>query len=580
VLRFVCEPFSGKIQTTMHSRKTILLAVVLTFAFGATRILAQDAASPAPPTPQIPSQASTISKPAQGPGANLPPTAKPLRSTSRLVQLSVVVHDKQGNPITGLTKDDFVIVDGKKPQPIQIFSVQTNQASNLPAQELPADTYTNRLQARGGAPPNVTIILLDALNTSFMDKAFVRQRLVKYLQTIQPQDRVALYSLGSRLRILHDFTSDASSLLVSLQKFKDDVSPEIDLSDFDLSGDPYKRLGGPSDDMDRMQGTVNVVQITVEALREIADHVRALPGRKNLIWLSGSFPFSISSENMRLGTHGEHILFATEIELVARALSDANVSIYPVDARGLIPTDIDGPGGNPFRSSVMPDFGTMLTLAERTGGRAYFNTNDIMGSVRQAIDDSRVTYEVGIVPQDVKWDGSFHRLRVSVNRKDAQVRARTGYFASEDSGEAPQTHVQLIAQTAMSPVEATGIEMNVHVEPGEAVLGATLKMDLAFDAGQLEFRQDKDGLWNAVVETAFVELDERGKMLASTLQPFPLHIDTAAYERLLKEGLTYTHEMLIVPGAVHIRVILRDGATGKIGSVDLPLAQYFPAKVN
>jgi len=566
----------------MYCRKIILSAVVLAFAFGAARIGAQDTSTPpAPPIPQVPSPSSANSKPAgQAPEATLPSTAKPLRATTRLVQLSVVVHDKQGNPITGLTKDDFVIVDGKKPQPIQIFSVQTNQASDLPAQELPADTYTNRLEARGGAPPNVTIILLDALNTGFMDKAFVRQRLVKYLQTIQPQDRIALYALGSRLRILHDFTSDASSLLASLQKFKDDVAPEIDLADFDLAGNPYKRLGGPSADVVRMQGAVAAVQITVEALREIADHVRALPGRINLIWLSGSFPYSISSENLRVGTYGEHIVFATEIELVARALSDANVSIYPVDARGLIPTDIDGPGGNPFRASVTPDFGTMLTLAERTGGRAYFNTNDIMGSVRQAIDDSRVTYEIGFVPQGVKWDGSFHKLGVSVNRKDAQVRARKGYFAFAESTQAALTNVQRMAQTAMSPVEATGIEMNVHVEPGQAVLGDTLKMDLAFDTGQLEFHQDRDGLWNAIVDTAFVELDESGKILASTLRPFPLHIDSATYARLLKEGLTYNYEMLMVPGAAQARVILRDGTTGKIGSVDLPLAQYYPAKVN
>src|SRR5580704_6805538 len=379
-----------------------------------------------------------------------------------------------------------------------------------------------------------------------MDKAFVKHRLVKYLQTIHPHDRIALYALGTRLLVLHDFTADASSLLASLERFKDDIAPGFDLPDVAQAGNPLKKLGGVSTDMVRMQSAVSTVQITAEALREIADHVRALAGRKNLIWLSGSFPFSISSENMRIGTYGEHIVFATEIELVARALSDANVSIYPVDARGLIPTDIDGPGGNPFRAPVMPDFGTMLVLAERTGGRAYFNTNDIMGSVRQAIDDSRITYEIGFVPDGIKWDGSFHKLRVSVNRKDAQVRARKGYFASVDSGEAPQTHVQLIAQTAMSPVEATGIEMNVHVEPGQAVLGDTLKMDLAFDAGQLEFRQDKDGLWNAVVDTGFVELDESGKILASTLRPFPLHIDTATYQRLLKEGLTYNYEMLMV----------------------------------
>ncbi len=506
------------------------------------------------------------------------PTAQAIRATTRLVQLSVVIHDKEGHPVTGLKKEDFVILDNKKPQAIQTFSVQTNQPSKSSAKELPPDTYTNRMEARGGAPPNVTVILLDALNTSFLDKAFVRQRLLKYLQTLHPQDRVALYALGTRLRILHDFTTDASSLLASLQKFKDDIGPEMNVADFALSGNPYKKLGEVSAETTTMQGAVNTVQITMEALREIADHVRGLPGRKNLIWLSGSFPFSISSENMRIGTSGEHIVFATEIELVARALSDANVSIYPVDARGLIPTSVDGPGGNPFHASVVPDFGTMLVLAERTGGRAYFNTNDIMGSVRQAIDDSRITYEIGFVPDSIKWDGSFHKISVSVNRKGIQVRTRKGYFASAESREAPQTHVQLMAQTAMSPVEATGIEMNVQVTPGQAVQSDTLKMELAFDIGQLEFRQDKEGFWNAVMDTAFVELDERGKIMASTLRPFPLHLDTDTYERLLKEGLTYTNEMLVVPGATQFRVILRDGTTGKIGSVDIPLAQYFPAK--
>jgi len=105
-------------------------------------------------------------------------------------------------------------------------------------------------------------------------------------------------------------------------------------------------------------------------------------------------------------------------------------------------------------------------------------------------------------------------------------------------------------------------------------------MELAFDIGQLEFQQDKEGYWIATVDTAFVELDERGQMIASSLRPYPLCFDTATHEHLLKQGLAYTNEMLMVPGAVQIRVILRDAATGKIGSVDVPLAQYFPAKSN
>ncbi len=514
---------------------------------------------------------ATANPPSQNPQSEKPP----LRATTRLVQLSVVVHDKHGQLITGLTKDDFAILDEKKPQLIQVFSVQTNDVLATPSQELPPDTYTNRLEARGGAPPNVTVVLLDALNTSFMDKAFVRQRLLKYLQTIQPQDRVALYALGTRLRILHDFTSDASSLLASLQKYKDDIGPEIDESRIDPMGLASKKLGKVSADLEGVLGATGTVQITVEALREIAEHVGGLPGRKNLIWVSGAFPFSIGTNSFRRGYAGEKVIFSSQIELAARALSNANVAIYPVDARGLVATGVDGPGGNPFKTPDSDNSGTMQVLAERTGGRAYFNTNDIMGSIREAINDSRVTYELAFSPADIKWDGSFHTIHVKVNRPDATVQVRKGYFALAEPALTPQQDLLLIAEAATSPMEASGIQMDVRASTGTAAQGKTLKLTLSFGAGQFSFEQT-NGKWTATVDTAFVQLDDDNKIIASSVRPFPLHLDADKYEQLLKQGLTYTSEMLIVPSAVQVRVILRDHANGRIGSVSIPLAQYFP----
>jgi VWFA-related protein len=514
------------------------------------------------------------SPPSQNP-QTAEPTPQPFRATTRLVQVSVIVRDKHGNPITGLTKSDFVILDEKKPQAIQVFSVQTNQVLATPALELPPDTFTNRLDARGGAPPNVTVILLDALNTSFMDKAFVKQRLVKYLQTIQSQDRVALYALGTRLRILHDFTGDASSLLASLQKFKDDIGPEIDESHLDPMGLATKKLGKVSAESDVVSSSAGAVELTVEALREIAEHVGGLPGRKNLIWVSGAFPFSIGTDNFRKGYYGEKMVFSTQIELAARALSNANVAIYPVDARGLVATGVDGPGGNPFKAPDTGDLATMQILAERTGGRAYFNTNDIMGSIRDAVNDSRVTYELAFSPNDIKWDGRFHAIRVKVNRPDAVVQVRKGYFALAEPNVTPQQHLMILAETARSPMEASGIQMDVQVSTGTAVQGKTLKLTLSFATQQFSFEQ-LNGQWNAIVDTAFVQLDDSNDIIASSVRPFPLHLDTATYEDLLQRGLTYTAEMLIVPSAVQVRVVLRDHSTGKIGSVSIPLAQYLP----
>jgi 3',5'-cyclic AMP phosphodiesterase CpdA len=133
-----------------------------------------------------------------------------LRVTTRLVQVNVVVNDKHGNPITGLTKNDFELLDNKKPQEIRVFSEETKSPSPASPVPLPANTYTNRIDQQEH-PEGVTVILLDTLNTDFADQALLRSQLLKFVETLQPQDHVALYWLGSSgLRILHDFTSRPS----------------------------------------------------------------------------------------------------------------------------------------------------------------------------------------------------------------------------------------------------------------------------------------------------------------------------------------------------------------------------------
>jgi hypothetical protein len=139
-------------------------------------------------------------------------TAPSLKVTTRLVQLNVIVNDKRGNPITGLSKEDFLLFDNKQPQGIQFFSSQTNALPNKPPAPLPPDTYSNRFTEQANVPPSVTVILLDALNTEFADQALTRNQILKFLDQVRPQDRIALYWLGNNLYALHDFTADVASL--------------------------------------------------------------------------------------------------------------------------------------------------------------------------------------------------------------------------------------------------------------------------------------------------------------------------------------------------------------------------------
>ena len=142
-----------------------------------------------------------------------------LQSTTRLVQVSVVVQDKHGNPILGLTKDNFSVFDEKQAQAIQVFSVETNAVPENPRPPLPPDTYTNRLAERTAMPQSVTVILLDALNTEFSDQEYSRRQIIKFLSHLQPEDRIGIYTLDYRLNVLHDFTSDSRGLIAAVASY-------------------------------------------------------------------------------------------------------------------------------------------------------------------------------------------------------------------------------------------------------------------------------------------------------------------------------------------------------------------------
>jgi VWFA-related protein len=357
--------------------------------------------------------------------------AAPLRVTTRLVQINVIVNDKHGNPITGLTKDDFVLLDSKQPQEIQFFSSETNLTNDQPTAPLPPDTFTNRISDHATVPSSVTVILLDALNTESADQALTRKQVLKFLEQLRPQDRVALYWLGNNLLVLNDFTADVSSLRAALARSTPESSRDLAESDANYltpsnpnPSIPSGLSGGQTSGREAFRSVFDQrvanesakdrVGLTVAALIAIAHHVGSLKGRKNLVWVSGSFPFSLGQDKFDLDwasvTGGQG--FSGEIGRAAQALTEAEVAVYPVDARGLMGNGVTAAGD--YSEGPSPEFAendehlpthatpgnlqTMKVLAERTGGKAFYGSNDLSGAIRRAIDDSRVTYTLGFYP--------------------------------------------------------------------------------------------------------------------------------------------------------------------------------------
>lgn len=531
--------------------------------------------------------------------APFPPAAQDqttLRITTHLVQVSVVVWDKQGEPVGDLKREDFVVLDEGGEQRISLFSLESSQRTTSPPEPLPPGSFSNRLEYRPETPTSVTVILLDGLNTNFSDQAYAKQQIIKFLRQLQPQDRVALYALGSNLRVLHDFTSDAQTLLNALARYGGRISGELEASEpttslTDTPEPDRSNLGeiNPAERGGRMQEldawlresnrkveefyTAQRAGETLRALEAIANHLAQLPGRKNLVWVSGSFPYWIGYDFLPTPGNPGRVSrsFSPEIERASRLLNNANLAVYPVDARGLtgLPEFNAQQRFAPNRRLQTLNLGidTMNALADRTGGRAFYNTNDLQGAIRRALDDSRVTYMLGYYPTHDKWNGKFRKIKVQVKRPGLHVRHRQGYFAVPEEAPRPAQQENALALAAWNPLDATAIRMTVRAT---ALQDVSLKLDLVIAADDLIFRQ-QDGRWVGAIDWLVVQLSPAGKNLKGVSHTADLSLKPETHARILREGMKLSEPLEVIPGASQVRLVVRDRSSGAFGSVSIPL---------
>jgi len=517
----------------------------------------------------------------RGPSSDDRPVVK---LATHLVQVNVIVSDKQGQPVTGLTKDDFTIRDNGKPQAVRFFSVETNRVDAAPSEPLPPAVYTNRLQQRGEVPTALTAVLFDGLNTRVRDQIYAREQILKFLKQLTPNDRVAIYALGSRLRVLHDFSNDMNALLKSIGR-QTRAGAELDASTVEEPDSGDQQLDAfLRESSERVAAfyTARRVQGTAEALVTIARHLAGRPGRKNLIWVSGGFPIQIGMESANLTA--ERRAFFQEIEAATRAVNQANIAIYPVDARGLIGVfeampsmDVANRGmsrqaainaNSRASQSIFNTQATMRELADRTGGRAFINNNDIAGAIRKAVDDSQVTYNIAFSPDHDQWDGKFHEIKVKVNRSRLEVRHRKGYvaFQERDKQDDQKARVADVTLAAASPLEATGLSLTVQ----KLASSPQLSLQMQVDPREVDF-QPKEGRWAAGLDVMVALRNAQGAVLGTFSRTAGFNLRQETYDSVLKNGLSVSMQCDLQPGATKARVVVRDMATGQIGSVDVLL---------
>jgi VWFA-related protein len=482
-----------------------------------------------------------------------------IRVTTRLVEVSVVVHDKSGAPVSDLTRDDFRVFDRGKQQKVALFF--RNASRRVQSPPAPPGIFTNRRHEGSEAAGGVTVFLLDGLNTRFMDQVQARKQFLRILSQIEPEDRIAVYALGTELRVVQDFSGNSRRLVEAVNRYRGENGFHVDMAYPDAPNT------GMTDVDEMLKNALNVFSDranvdrairTASALEAIADHVGPIPGRKNLIWITGSFPFVLNAYAPVMRQPGEPYRerrsFNLEFSRSTQALNNANIAVYPVDARGLVPGVPDG-------------IDTLNRLAGQTGGKAFYDTNDIRGAIGTAMKDAETSYTLGFYPDSAALDGRYHELRVAANRKGLEVRSRKGYIASADAPAADSERETRIAEALWSPLEATGISLDARLESAG---GGTMRVAIGIAGGDAAFVPEA-AKWAGSFDLALVQHAGDGRRLGAVSKLFQIRLTQTQFGMARKSSLTLTSECERAPEAVELRLVVFDRTSGRLGSLTIPL---------
>ncbi|MDP9113667.1 MAG: VWA domain-containing protein [Acidobacteriota bacterium] len=510
----------------------------------------------------------------------------PIQVTTRLVEITVVVRDKRG-AVADLSKSNFEILDKGKPRKIATFSV-TRANDRVPRAPLPPNTFSNRLDRQRDSAVTATVLLMDGLNTAFKDQAAARQQLLTLLKSLDPASPIAIYALGNNLRIVHDFTEDPARLTRALQNNRS--TPSALLADSQSATDsarvatpPATSLGARSDPLLLMDQVFEPlrsyaldrrVAITVAAMNAIANRMAGVPGRKNLIWVSGAFPLTFGFDRSGLTGSIEHGSYLGLMNDAAAAIDHANVAVYPVDPRGLIgpnPARISRASGStlnlppPDSGTGAREIATMELLADWTGGRAFYNTNDLSGAVKQAMEDAEVIYSLGFYPEEKDLDGSYHEVKIKVDRKGAAAHYRKGYFATPLPAITSQTASPALRDALLSPVDATAVGLTASLTPDASQAGRMV-LALVLDLPNLSLAANSDH-WNDVVHFAIAQEGANGAILDTFQNAVKIDVTDQNREQLLHDGVVLKLGITPAAGLSQIRIAVMDQATGNVGSL-------------
>jgi VWFA-related protein len=400
-----------------------------------------------------------------------------------VVLLDVTVM-KGKEAVSDLHKEDFQVFENGQSQAILSFEEHNGATpTTMKRPPMPAGEFSNVPTVE--TSDSVNVILLDALNTPNADQMFVRSQMIRYLKDLKAGPRLAIFTLGSRLRMLQGFTTDPAALLAAVNASKGPQTSQLLKSgseerDEQSTLDFMAASGSTQEAIDAMKQfqaeassfkTDVRVRLTLAALQELGRYLAVIPGRKNVMWFSGSFPIALLPDtDLPEPSRGvKH--YNSEIQTTANLLANARVSVYALSAEGLTANSVEGADQDSLfadqrlqaeeesrerqskAQGSVANRNSMERLAEETGGEAIYNVNGLASALEKTVHDGSHYYSLTYKPTETKTGGSFRQIRVKLAKGNYKLSYRRGYYADDSKASVAVEH----AQDPLTPLMLRGM---------------------------------------------------------------------------------------------------------------------------
>jgi VWFA-related protein len=511
-----------------------------------------------------------------------------LHVESRLVVVDVVVTGSHRKPATGLSRTDFTILEDGKPQAISFFEAHSPPKGAPDSPTPPPHQYSN---VTAQTPSSINVVLFDVLNTPLVDQPYARRQMLQFLKTLPRGEQVALFELGTQLRMIAGFNTTSEELIAAAYKLVPHSSELLDTRQERAEAQDRLALlreGSPNQEFfDRMQQFMTEERagrdqdratVTADELLQLARALAGFRGRKNIIWLSEEFPVYFGPAQDLSDARLEFLDYADLMHDTAGVLSSSQISVYPIDVRGLIAglsadaTSSAREAGSSQVVNIESLHTAMDDLAKETGGRAYYNTNDLKWAMQRSFENGSHYYTLAYVPANHNWDSKYRKIKVTLSRRGLDAEYRKGYFATpEHLPSQDEALAQLLGAVQPATPQATALRLEAEVLPPDPD-HSRVRVTWLVDPANVLFSDAPGNRKTARLQMITVAWDNNLKQTVHQSNTVELSLPPDRYAKLLKNGLSFRQELKLPPGIYHLRLGTLDEGSKKIGTLDIPLA--------